>query len=60
MTIISASSQDQVIITKKKEKSCRIVDFPVPVDHSVNIKESEKREKYLDLAREYPPKNYGT
>ena len=28
------------------------MDFAVPADHSVKIKESEKRDKYLDLARE--------
>ena len=29
-----------------------IVDFAVPVDHRINLKESEKKENYLDLARE--------
>ena len=38
---------------KKKEKRiCKIVDFAVPVDHRINPKESEKKDKYLDLARE--------
>ena len=32
--------------------NCRIVDFAVPADHRVKLKESEKRDKYLDLARE--------
>ena len=27
------------------------MDFAIPVDHRVMIKESEKRDKYLDLAR---------
>ena len=31
---------------------CRIVDFAVPADHTVKLKESENREKYQDLARE--------
>ena len=30
----------------------RIVDFAVPTDHRVKSKESEKRDKYLDFARE--------
>ena len=30
----------------------RIVDFAVPADHGVKIKESEKGDKYLDIARE--------
>ena len=28
------------------------MDFAVPADHRVKLKESEKRDKYLDLARE--------
>ena len=28
------------------------VDFAVPVDYRINLKESEKKDKYLDLARE--------
>ena len=32
------------------------MDFAVPPDHRVNLKESEKRDKYLYLAREL--KNY--
>ena len=29
-----------------------MVDFAVPVDHRVKLKESEKKDKYLDLAWE--------
>ena len=28
------------------------MDFAVPVDHWVKLKQSENRDKYLDLARE--------
>ena len=37
---------------RKKKKICKIVDFAVPADHRINLKECEKRDKYLDLARE--------
>ena len=37
---------------KKKKKVCKIVDFVVPADHRIKLKECEKRDKYLDLARE--------
>ena len=37
---------------QKKERTWRIVEFNVPVDHRVKLKKSEKRNKYLDLARE--------
>ena len=35
----------------KKERTRRIVDFVVPADHWVDLKECRKMEKYLDLAR---------
>ena len=42
--LISAGRSDQEIINlKKKERTCRIVDFAVPADHSVKLKESEKK-----------------
>ena len=28
------------------------MDFAVPADHRINLKECEKKDKYLDLARE--------
>ena len=28
------------------------MDFAIPADHKVKLKESEKNDKYLDLARE--------
>ena len=37
---------------KKKKKNCKIVDFTVPADHIIKLKECEKKDKYLDLARE--------
>ena len=30
----------------------KIVDFAVPADHRIKLKECEKKDKYLDLARE--------
>ncbi len=43
---------------KKKKRTCKIVDFAVPADHRIKPKACEKKDKYLDLAREL--KNYGT
>ena len=37
---------------KKKKKICKIVDLAVPADHIIKLKECEKRDKYLDLAKE--------
>ena len=48
-----------VIISQKKKRTCRIVDFVVPADHIDKLKESEKQDKYLDLAREMK-KKFGT
>ena len=51
--LIPARRPDLIIINKRKKKRiCKIVDFAVPVDHRKNLKESEKEDKYLDLARE--------
>ena len=59
--LISARRLDLVIINNKKKKkkkkekkkrTCRIVDFVVPADKRVKLKESEKRVKFIDLARE--------
>ena len=38
---------------KKKKRICKIVVFAVPADHRINLKECEKKDKYLDLAREF-------
>ena len=47
-----------IINQKKKKKTCKIVDFAVPADHRIKLKECEKKDKYLDLAREL--KSYRT
>ena len=30
------------------DRTCSIVDFAVPADHRMKLKENEKRDKYLD------------
>ena len=51
--IIPARTPGLIIINNnKKKRICKIVDFAVPADHRINLKESEKKDKYLDLARE--------
>ena len=37
---------------QQKKRTCEIVDFAVPADHRINLQESKKKNKYLDLARE--------
>ena len=49
--LMLARRLDLIIINKKK-RTCQIVDFAVPADHRVKLKESEKKDKYLDLDRE--------
>ena len=55
---ISTRRPDLIIINnnkkkkKREERTCKIVDFAVPADHRIKLKECEKRDKYLDLARE--------
>ena len=57
--LISPRRSDQVIINNKnnnnkkvKKRTCHQVDFAVPADHNMKIKERKKRDKCLDLARE--------
>ena len=40
-----------IIIIISTKKIGKIVDFAVPADHRIKLKECEKRYKYLDLAR---------
>ena len=55
--LISARTPDLIIINNKKRIG-KIMDFVVPADHRIKLKECEKKDKYIDLAREL--KNYGT
>ena len=48
--LISAKRPDLIIINKKK-RTCKIVNFAVPADHRIKLKECEKK-KYLELGRE--------
>ena len=36
---------------QQKKRTCKIVDFVVPADQRVKLKESEKKDKYIDLAK---------
>ena len=48
--LLSLKSQWKAI--RKKKRICKIVDFAVPADHRIKLKECEKKDKYLDLAKE--------
>ena len=48
---ISARRPDLKIINQN-DRNCRIVNFAVLDEHRVKLKECEKRDKYVDLARE--------
>ena len=52
--LISARRPDLIIINKKKKKKENLQNFrfAVPADHRIKLKECEKRDKYLDLAKE--------
>ena len=49
--LISAIRPDLIIINKKK-RTCKTVDFAIPANHRIKLKECEKKDKYHDLARE--------
>ena len=50
--LILARRPDLIIIKKKEKRICKIVDFAVLADNRINLKEGEKKDKYIDLARE--------
>ena len=37
---------------QQKKRTCKIVDFAVMANHRIKLKESEKKDKYLDFAKE--------
>ena len=37
---------------QQKKRNCQIVDFAVPAEHRIKLKECQKKDQYLDLARE--------
>ena len=49
--VIEAWRLDLVVVDKKR-RTCKIIDFAVPGDRSIEEKEQEKIEKYQDLRRE--------
>ena len=49
--LISARRPDLIIINKRS-RICEIADFAVSADHRIKLKECEKKDKYLDFARE--------
>ena len=48
--LISSRRPDLIIIHKRRGHA--IVDFPVPADHRIKFLKSEKKNKFLALARE--------
>ena len=49
---LNSTRQPDLIIINKKERTSRIADFAPLANHRVKLKELEKRDKYLDFARE--------
>ena len=45
-----------VINNNNKKRTCKIVGFVVPTDHRIKMKESEKKDKFLDFAQELKKK----
>ena len=57
--LISTRRPDLILINKQK-RTCKIVDFAVPVDLRIKLKKREKKDKYLDLEKtiEHEVDNY--
>ena len=48
--LIPARRPNPIMINKRKI-ICKTVDLAVPANHRINVKESENKDKYLDLAK---------
>ena len=49
----------ELVMVNKEKRTCQREDFVAPADRQLSkIKEREKREKYLDLARELKKKRW--
>ena len=44
---------------QKKRRTCEIVNFAVPADHRIKLKDSKMKDKYHDLARELKNMEHG-
>ena len=53
---ISTRRPDLIIINNKKKRICKIVDFAIPPDLRIKLKECEKKDKYRELTRELKKK----
>ena len=49
--LIPVRRPDLIIINQNKKRICKIVNFAVPANHRINLKECDKKDKYLHLAR---------
>lgn len=47
-----AHNKPDIVVIERKEKKWYIIDFAVPMDHRVRVKEDIKVDTYLDLAAE--------
>ena len=54
--LISTRRQDLILINKNR--TCKIVDFAFQTDHRIKLRESEKKDKYLDLACDLKKKRW--
>ena len=49
---VTEARRPDLVVVDKKERSCKIIDFAVPGDSTIEEKEKDKIEKYHDLERE--------
>ena len=55
--LILARRPDFIVINKKKKRrTCKIVEFVVPADNRIKLKECEEKDKYHELAKELKKK----
>ena len=51
MDLLILVRRPDLMLINKKKRICNLVDFAIPADNRVKLKESEKRGRYLDLVK---------
>ena len=49
---VTEARRPDLVVVDKKRRTCKIIDFAIPGDSSIEEKEKDKIEKYEDLRRE--------
>ena len=50
---LTLARQPDLIIINKKKRMCKIMGFAISADYKVKLKDSEKKDKYFNIAKDF-------